>query len=670
VALISESLWRRRFSADASILGRTLNLNGSAYTVVGVLPAGFQFPFRSPSGSGEDVALPLGQSAAEPIMRDRAFHAGIFIVGRLKLGVSTQTARADFGRIAQALAKEYPKENAGHGISVTPLRDMLVENVRNTLYLLMGSVGFVLLIACANVANLLLARATVRAPEIAMRAALGATRSRIVRQLLTESSLLALAGGVTGVMLASVCTSLLSKSAARFLPRADQVNMDSHVLLFTLATAVLTGFLFGLVPAMQFSRTEVRGAARGVLTGRHGFRDAFVVAQLALAVPLLIGGALMIRTLWNLHEVDPGFDPHHMLALNVTLSPAAISSGPSIRTAYRELLGRLQRIPGVEAATVAGNVPMTGDDMAAPIRVEGRPIPRTQSDSQIALLYPTTPDYLRATGIRLLRGRFIDDHDNVNSRLVMVLDEVAARTLFPNDDAIGKRVVVGTGLPMEIVGIVGHVKHSGLDDDVTARFHLQAYYPVQQLSDEFLKFVATTIVMFVVRTRQNPVELGNAIRAEIRKADPDDVMSNIEPMDQVVSGTLASRRFLLTLLGAFAGIALVLASVGIYGVISYSVSQRTREIGVRMALGARPGDILRSVLGRGAILAATGISVGVVGGVFLTRFMSGMLFGVAGTDPKTFIGVAVVLGVVAIGAGFLPALRGSRADPLTALRCE
>jgi predicted permease len=407
-----------------------------------------------------------------------------------------------------------------------------------------------------------------------------------------------------------------------------------------------------------------------VVAGRRGFRDLLVVGQVTLALPLLVGGALLIRTLWNLNGVDPGFDPHHTLAIDVSLSPSAASTGPSIRRAYDDLIRRLENLPGIEAAAAVGNLPMTGDDTAAPISVEGRPVSKTQYDLPIGLLYPTTPDYLQVMKIPLLRGRFINEHDNLTSQPVMVIDETTARTLFPNEDPIGKRIVVGTGRPSQIIGVVAHVKHSGLDDDVTARFHLQLYYPVVQLPDAFLKFTVSGGEMFILRTRSNPLAVIDAVRNEIRSADADDVVSSIRAMDEIVAGTLASRRFLLTLLGTFAGIALLLASVGIYGVISYSVSQRTREIGIRMALGAKPGDILRSVVGQGALLSMAGIALGIIASVFLTRFMSGLLFGVGKTDPLTFSGVAIALTVVAVAASFLPALRGAKADPLSALRCE
>lgn len=668
VALISGLLWRKRFGADPRILGRALTLNGTAYTVVGVLPAGFQFPFRF-GPAAEDIAVPLGQSSQDPMMRDRLFHPGLRVIGRLKPGVSIQAARAELAHIAQSLSQEYPKENGGHGVSVNLLQDVLVGDARGVLYLLAAAVAFVLLIACANVANLLLARSTAREPEIAMRGALGASRGRIVRQMLTESLLAALAGAAAGLLLASASTAALVKWAARVLPGTERIGMDSRVLLFTLLTAVLTGLLFGLAPALQVSRSGVHDSARSIVSGRHGFRDLLVVAQLALALPLLIGGALLIRTLWNLSQVNPGFDPHQVMQGQIALSPAASSSGASIRRALSNLIRRVNAIPGVESTAVVDNLPMSGDDESVPVWVVGHPRPKSVMDLPIAILYPTTPQYLSVMKIPLLRGRFFNEHDDEKSGPVVVLDEVAARSLFPNEDPIGKRVVLGETLSSVIVGVVGHVKHSGLDDDIADQFHLQVYDPLLQLPDPFLKLTSVSPETFVLRSRPNPGLL-DAVRVTVRSLDPDDTVSNLQPMDDLVSGTLASRRFLLGLLGTFAAIALLLASIGIYGVISYSVSRRTREIGIRMALGAGRASILRSIAGQGAALALVGIAVGTAASIFLTRFLSSVLFGVGATDPLTFAGVAIALALVALGASFFPALRGARSDPLASLRCE
>jgi predicted permease len=670
VVLISESLWTRRFSRDTRILGRTITLNGTAYTVVGVLPSSFQFPihfFDLP----DDVAVPLGQDT-DAVMQDRNFHPGIGVIGRLKPGQTIQSAGAELSQIGQALADEYPRSNRGHSISVAPLKEALVYRVRTRLYVLMGAVAFVLLIACANVANLMLARSTARRAEIAMRIALGAGRFRIVRQMLTESVVLALAGGVAGLLLASLGTTFLIKSAPAVLPRLQEIGVDGPVLAFSLVISLLTGLLFGLAPALQYSGSVLRTSGRQVVAGRHGFRDLLVVAEVALALPLLVAGALMIRTLWNLQDVNPGFDPHNVVAMRISLSPTDASTATSIRRAYPELLARLNNVPGVDFAAAILNLPMDNDYASAPVWIEGSPRPRSQSDMPSVLMYPTTPGYLNVMKIPLIRGRFINEHDDDMDPSVVVIDEVMARNLFPNQDPIGERVMFGgpdEGVSSQIVGITGHVKHGGLDDDATAGIRAQTYVPLVQMPEFFLKMAARGGTV-VLRARSNPLGMAEAARASILGADPEQAVSNVRPMAEIVSGTLASRRFLLVLLGTFAGIALLLASVGIYGVISYSVSQRTREIGIRMALGAKPGDILRSVVGQGAVLSITGIALGVIASFFLTRFMSSLLFGVGGTDPLTFCSVAILLSVVAVAASLFPALRGSRADPLAALRCE
>jgi len=670
VVLISESLWTKRFSRDNSILGRTITLNGTAYTVVGVLPSSFQFPNHWVD-LPDDIAVPLGQDT-DAVMQDRNFHPGITVIGRLKPGQTAQAAGAEFLQIGQALAQEYPKSNRGHSILIAALKDALVSQVRSRLYVLMGAVAFVLLIACANVANLMLARSTSRQPEIAMRIALGAGRFRIVRQMLTESVVLAFAGGMAGLLLASVGTTILVKSAPGVLPRLQEIGVDGRVLAFSVTTSLLTGLLFGLAPAIRYSRSDLRTSVRQIISGSHRLRDLLVIGEVALALPLLVAGALMIRTIWKLQDVNPGFDPHNVVAMQVSLSPAAASTVASIRRAYPELLARLASLPSVDSAAAILNLPMDNNDSSAPIWIEGRPRPRSQSDMPWALMYPTTSNYLSVMKIPLIRGRFINDHDDAQHPSVTVIDEVMARTLFPNQDPIGLRVWFGgpdEGLPSQIVGIVGHVKQGGLDDDVNAKARAQTYVPMVQMPAFFLNIAARGGTV-VVRAESNPMGLADAARTAITSADPGDTVSNVRSMPEIVSSTLTSRRFLLALLGTFAAIALLLASVGIYGVISYSVSQRTREIGIRMALGAKRGDILKSIVGQGATLAMAGIALGIVASFFLTRFISSLLFGVGSTDPITFSGVAIALGLVAVLASLLPALRGSRSDPLAALRCE
>ncbi len=670
VAVISESLWTRRFSRDRGILGRTITLNGTAYAVVGVLPGSFQFPIHFVNRP-DDVAVPLGQDT-EPLMQDRGFHPGISVIGRLRRGQTLQRARAEFLQIGRALANQYPKSNGGHQVSVAALRDAVVSQIRSPLYILIGAVAFVLLIACANVANLLLARSTARQGEIAMRIALGASRLRIVRQMLTESVVLGLAGGVAGVIVALAGTMFLMKSAPGVPPRVQEIGVDGRVLAFSLALSLLTGLLFGLAPALRYSRSNPRASARQVVQGRHRLRDLLVIGEVALALPLLVGGVLLIRTLWNLEGVNPGFDPHNVVGMQVSLSPSNSSNGANILKAYRDLLARLNQLPGVDSAAAILNLPMSHDDEAAPFWIEGTAPPRSETDMPIALMYPSTPGYLNVMKIPLIRGRFIGEQDDGKHPPVVVIDQVMAHDLFPNQDPIGRRIWFGgphQGVPSQIVGIVGHVKHSGLDDDVTATIRSQTYVPLLQMPPFFLNLAARSGTV-VVRAKSDPLRVADAARSAIIAADPDQAVSNIRSMREIVSGTLASRRFLLALLGTFAGIALLLAAVGIYGVISYAVSQRTREIGIRMALGAQRSDILRSIVGQGAAISTAGIALGVAASFFLTRFIKSLLFGVGKTDALTFAVVAILLSLVAICASLLPALRGSRADPLAALRCE
>jgi predicted permease len=670
VVLISESLWKRRFSGDPAILGRTLTLSGTAYTVVGVLPAGFQFPIHF-LDVGDDIVVPLGQDSA-PVMQDRNFHPGISVVGRLKRGQTLANARAEFAQIGQALAAEYPKSNQGHLVTVDPLQDLLVKQIRSPLYVLMGAVAFVLLIACANVANLMLARSTARSQEIGMRIALGAGRFRVIRQMLTESVVLGVAGGLAGLVLAWAGTTFLAKSTPATLPRFNDIGVDARVLGFSLVVSLFTGVLFGFAPALQYSRSGIRASARQIVAGRHGLRDLLAIAEVALALPLLIAGALMIRTLWNLQDVNPGFDPHDVVAMQFSLSPAQSSTVAAMRRAYPELIARVERVSGVDSAAAVVNLPMDGDFESAPVWIEGRPRPRSQNDMPWVLLYPATAGYLDVMKIPLVRGRFFNDGDDEKHPFVVVIDEDMARALFPGQDPIGQRVWFGgpdAGVPSVIIGIAGHVKHNGLDDDATNQVRSQAYVPLVQMPEFFLRMAASAGTL-VVRAKGDPLAVAQAVRANIREADPGEAVANVRRMPEIVSNTLEQRRFLLALLGAFAGIALLLAAVGIYGVISYSVSQRTREIGIRMALGARRTDILKSIVGQGAVLSITGIGLGIVASFFLTRFLKSLLFGVAGTDPLTFGAVAAALALVALCACLLPALRGVRSDPLASLRCE
>ncbi len=661
VALLSEVLWRTHFGGSTDILGRQLTLNDTAYTVIGVVPASFQFP------GPRDVYTPLAQWRS-PMLNDRKFHPGLRVIARRKPGVSEEQTRAEFEQLGATLAAAYPQTNANHSAAVVPLKESIVGKTGPTLAVLLGAVAFVLLIACANIANLLLARSSVRQSEIGVRIALGADRGRIVRQLLTESVLLSLAGGAAGCALAAWTTRLVVRAVPQGLPRMNEIAVDARVLVFTLAVSLLTGIFFGLIPALELSHSRLIETARGSTTGRGRLRDALVLAEIAVAVVLLAGGVLMIRSIWNLYQVNPGFDPHNVLTLQVGVSSGK-GSASSIRAAYSQLLERVGQIPGIQAAALTLDLPLSGD-AEVPISVEGSAPPASQSDLPSAIWYATSRDYLRVMKIPLLRGRFFDERD-LHGPAVLVIDEVLARSLFPGQDAVGKRLLIGgpNNPPSEIVGIVGHVKHWGLDGDATAKVRAQFYTSFESIPDSFLSFASGWNTL-VLRTRGNPLHIVDAVRAQVIGGNRDQPVYNVRSMDQIVAETLAERRFAMLLLGTFAAIALLLAAIGVYGVISYAVNQRTREIGIRMALGARPGDVLKLVVGRGAMLALAGVAAGIAVSALVTRSMSKLLFGVSPTDPLAFAAVAVILSGVAILASYLPAQRAAKVDPLTALRYE
>jgi predicted permease len=665
VVMLAYGLWKRRFGGDPNILGKALTLNAKNYTVIGVLPSDFRFQEQA------ELYAPVGQWRPV-VLYDRQNHPGLHVVGRLKPGVTMAAAQADMTSIARALAHSYPKTNAGHGATVVGMKDDMVGYIRPTLLLLLGAVGFVLLIACANVANLLLARSSARSREFAIRAALGAGRSRVARQLLTESVLLALGASLLGLLLAGWGTRLVLAAVPDTLPRSQGIGIDPNVLLFTLLVSIITGILFGLAPAFHSSQVNpqesLKEGARASGGGRHRAEGVFVVVEMGLAVVLLAGAGLMIQTIWRLWQVETGFNPYNVLTTRVALSPTVVASPAGIRLAYRQLLDRVASIPGVQSASITDLVPLSGDDSEIEFWLGKGPQPSRDQMSS-ALYYVTAPDYLRVMGIPLKQGRLFTDHDALASTPVVVIDEVMAKHLFPGQDAVGKLISLLLLGPVQIVGVAGHVKHWGLDTDDAAKIRNEFYFPLAQVPDEYMSGAVAGLTL-ALRTAPDPLSVVSAVRAQVAGPTEDQLIFGVETMEQLISGSLRERRFTLLLLSIFASVAVALAAVGIYGVMSYSVSRRTHELGVRMALGASRRAILRLVVGEGMVLAAAGMAVGLAAAVGLTRLMVSLLYGVRPTDPPTLAGVSLLLGGIALLACYIPAWRATRVDPLVALRYE
>jgi predicted permease len=671
--LISEGLWRRKFGSAPDILGKSITMNGDGYTVIGIVPTAFHLESTNFERM-TDVYVPIGQNK-DPLFHDRAVHPGMRAIGRLKPGVTLAAAQADMDGIARNLAVAYPDADKGTGISVMLLKNNIVGDVQLFLLILLGAVGFVLLIACVNVANLQLSRSATRAREFAIRSALGASQSRVIRQLLTESLLLSLTGGTLGLCLASWGTQAALQALPETLPRAQDVGLDGRVLFFTLAASVVAGVMFGLVPALKTSRPDLQSTlketGRGGSGTRHRAQGVFVVIEMALALVLLTGAGLMVRSLLGLWSVNPGFNPRSVLTFQVSLSPSLGVNAATSRSAIRELDEKLKSIRGVEAvSSTTGGLPMNGDD-ELPFWLDGQPKPANTSDMNQSLFYMTGPGHLSAMQIPLLRGRFFTPDDSEHSTQVMVVDESFARQYFPNEDPIGKRIHLAiVDMEPEIVGIVGHVKHWGLDNDGDAKHPIvaQAYLNFMQIPDRFWTGPPQTEV--VLRTKGSPAGLVPTIREAVEKLNSENVVYETKPLEEIVGDSLANRRFSMVLLSVFAALALLLSSIGIYGVTSYVVTQRTHEIGIRMALGAQRHHVLRLMLGEGMKMALLGVAIGVAVALALTRLMVKMLFGVSATDPVTFAAVATVLTGVALAACYIPARRAMRVDPIVALRYE
>jgi len=673
IALVSAGFWKRKFGSAREILGKALILDGRSYTIVGVIPSSFDLLLKS--FSPKEVYIPIGQWDHHGL-KFRGAGLGIHGIGRLKPGVTLQQARADMDGVTRNLAVAYPDADKGISAGILPLREDMVGDIQPFLLVLLGAVGFVLLIACVNVANLLLERSAGRRREFAVRVALGASPQRVIRQLLTESVLLALAGGGLGTVLAAWGTQAALKILPAALPRAPEIGIDAHVLVFTAVASVLAGILFGLAPALKISKPNLqetlKEAGRGTSGAHHRTQGVFVVIEMATALVLLIGAGLMTRTLARLWGVNPGFDPHNVLTFELSLPPAMKKASPdAIRAAYREFDAKLGSTPGVQAVSLSwGAIPMDTEDDEQ-FWIEGQPKPSNENEMNWALEYTVEPDYLRVMRIPLERGRFFTPQDNERSPAVAVIDDVLARKYFPNQNPIGKRINLHDydDQPAEIVGVVGHVKQWGLDSDDTQSLRAQLYHPFMQLPGDALALSPLGMGV-LVRSEGAATSLFTSLRHTNELMNKEQVIYSAQTMNEVIAGSLATRQFSMILLGSFALLALVLASVGIYGVLAYLVGQRTHEIGIRLALGASRYDVLRLVVGQGAKMALLGVALGLAAAMGLTRLMSDMLYGVSATDPLTFTAVAILLILVALVACYIPARRATKVDPMVALRYE
>lgn len=664
--MITGGFWKRKLGSAQDILGKSLTLDGRGYTIIGIIPASFDLlgSLRTP-----EMYVPIGQWS-NPLLMNRAAGLGIGGIGRLKPGVTVQQARADMERVTQNLAAAYPETDKGIGAAVIPLRKWLLGSVEPFLLVLFGAVGFVLLIACVNVANLLLARSTGRAHEFAIRAALGAGQGRIVRQLLTESMLLAVIGGGLGVLLAAAGTQAALGVLPTTLPRATDVVVDGRVLLFAGSISLLAGICFGLVPALKTRKPGVhetlKEGGRGGSGARHRAQGALVAAEMALALVLLIGAGLMVRTLAALWNVNPGFEANKVMTFGFSLPPSMRNASPeAIRAKLREVHDKFQAAPGVQGVAFSwGATPLQGDDEWL-FWIDGQPKPASESEMNWAIDYVVDYDYLRIMGIPLKSGRFFTAQDDEHAARVAVVDEVLANQFFAGQSAIGKRLHLSGGEILEIVGVVGHVKQWGLDTDDKETLRAQLYTPFMQLPAKGIGGGAGV----VVRSDQ-PAAVFQSIRQANNQMSSEQVVFGAQTMSEVIASSLAERRFSMILFGIFAGLALLLASIGIYGVVSYLAGQRTHEIGIRMALGAKQTDVLRMVLGAGMKMTVIGIFIGLLAALGLTRLMANLLFGVSATDPLTFVGVGTILAIVALAACYVPARRAMKVDPIVALRYE
>jgi predicted permease len=668
VVLLSNGFWQRHFGGDPAVLGKSLELEGTDYTIAGVLPSRFSF-----NDVERDVFVPVGRWD-DPSFLDRRVDVSSHAVGRLRQGVTLAQASAEMDSIAQNLSVAYPEADKGVGISVIPLREDLVGNVQPVLLALLAAVGFLLLIACTNVAGLLLARSIRRSGEFALRVALGARRRRIVMQLLTESMIIAALGGVSGILLAMFGTHAGLRMLPHALPHSADIPIDARVLLFTLGVSLLGGIGFGLAPAFKSSKVNLqevlRRSSRGSGGGRHRLQGLMVAFQLAMALVLLAGAGLMLRSLAALWKVNPGYDPDHAITFSLSLPSNAKTTEAETRQRLRHFNASMRAIPGVEAVSATlGSRPMIHDS-EIPFWIKGQSKPASNNDMPQSMFYLVEAGFQKAMGITLKSGRFVSERDDENAPTVIDIDEEFAQRYFPDQDPIGRHIhIAGFDVEAEIVGVVGHIRQWGPGNDPKSAIEAQFFYPFMQLPPNLMRLIANGVAV-VLRTHGDPSAIMEPVRNAVTAFDPGAVMYAEETMEQVIAKSLAARRFSMILLGTFAAIALALSSVGIYGAISYLAEERTREIGVRMALGARRSDVLLLVLGEGARMAVLGIGIGVLLALGLTRLIANQLYGVSPHDPLTLGSAGLVLALVALAACYIPASRAMRVDPVVALRYE
>jgi putative ABC transport system permease protein len=660
VVLLSHLLWMRRFGGDPAILGKTLSLSDESYTVVGVMPARFQFPEND-----DELWVPIAFSAQTAANRNRHY---LQVIARLKPGVTLAQAQSEMTTIGARLQQQYPQSNTDLGVAITSLQEHLVGDIKPALLILLGAVGLVLLIACANVANLLLARAAIRQKEIALRVALGARRWRLLRQFLTESVLLATLGGILGLAIAYAGLLLLGSFIPENIAQAAEISLDLKVLGFTLLVSLLTGFIFGLAPAIQSLRMNqsetLKEGGRDSVTGRSGkrLRGLLVTAEVAVSLVLLIGAGLLINSFLRLRNIDPGFKVDHLLTMKIELPEPKYEAFERRSAFYTELVQRVQSLPGVQSAAVTTNLPLYRQGNSISVRLEGKPDP-PPGQELIVVTRIVSPGYFDTMSIPLLAGRPFNDQDTEQTRNAVIISETMARRFWPGEEAIGKRLSAGRVRSdadwIQVVGIVKDVRQFELNAEPRPQMYV-SYRQADFFAPEDL----------VVKTEVEPSSMAAAVRKAVWEIDKDQPISNIKTMDEILAESIARQRFSMLLLGVFAGVALLLAAVGIYGVMSYSVAQRTHEIGIRMALGAQTSAVLKLAVGYGLKLVVAGVLIGLVAAFALTRLMSTLLFGVTPTDPVTFALISLLLVVVAAAASYIPARRATKVDPLIALRYE